>query len=104
MDQCPACKARWSGKPTCHRCGADLARLAAIEADAADQLERALAAWRASQYDAMYQHARRSCELLRTPTATSALAVSALLTGRFDVALAQWRRLAGHRDEEETAH
>lgn len=94
MDRCPACNARYTGKPACHRCGADLARLTAIETEARQALDRALAARGREDYPAMYRHARRSCDLRRTPESTAALAAAALLTRRFRTALAQWRRSA----------
>ncbi len=99
MDRCPACNARYTGKPACHRCGADLARLTAIEAEARKALDRAVAARRREDFPAMYRHARRSCQLRRTPAATAALATAALLTRRFGTALAQWRRIADHEKE-----
>ena len=101
MDRCPACGARYAGKPACHRCGTDLARMAAVEADAGDRLERASAAFRAADYDAMYRHAKRSCDLRRTPSATATRAAAAVLTGRFSDALGQWSRLAGDRETDE---
>ncbi len=101
MDRCPACNARYAGKPTCHRCGTDLARLTGIETDAADRLARASAAFRAADYGAMYRHALRACHLRRTPSATAARAAAALLTGRFRDALGEWFRLAGDRDADE---
>lgn len=100
MDRCPACNARYGGKPVCHRCGTDLARLAAMEADAADRLERAKTAFRASDYEAMYCHARRAGDLRQSPSAVKTRATAALLTGRFRDALAQWSRLDGYRIDE----
>lgn len=100
MDRCPSCNARYAGKPTCHRCGTDLSRLAAIEAEARDRLTQASAACSGADYEAMYQDALRSCRLRRTPSADTALAIAALLTRRFDIALGQWARIADAPDGE----
>ncbi len=104
MDRCPACNARWTGKPDCHRCGTDLARLAAMGSEAEKHRQQAAAAFRAGDHDAMYRHAKRSCDFRRTPPGAASLATAALLTGRFDEALSEWARLTGMRGDRGSSH
>lgn len=61
--------------------------LADIE-DAADTCRKqAVAAYNASDYSLMLDHARRSCSLRKTPEAVWLMACAAFLTRRFDMAM-----------------
>lgn len=92
MERCPTCNARYKGHASCHRCGTDLSRLAAIEKESARHRENALEAFNRGEFDAMYFHARRACALLRTPSAEKLLACAALAAGEPDMALSTWKK------------
>lgn len=93
MEHCPTCNAPYNGQSGCHRCGTDLARLAAIENEASGHREKALEAFHRMDFHAMYYHARRSRSLLRTPSAEKLAACAALAAGDPESALSAWRRL-----------
>lgn len=91
MERCPTCNARYKGRSGCHRCGTDLARLLAIEKEAAEHRDNAVEAFNRQDFDAMYFHARRACALLRTPSAEKHLACAALVAGDPATALSTWK-------------
>jgi hypothetical protein len=87
MERCPVCNARYSGKQNCHRCKADIGKLADIE-DAADVYQKkALEAYYAADYPLMLDHARRACSLRKTPDGIWLMACAAMLTRHFDLAM-----------------
>ncbi|MCX5882834.1 MAG: hypothetical protein NTU74_13845 [Deltaproteobacteria bacterium] len=58
-----------------------------IEEAANSYRELSLAAYHATDYPLMLDHARRSCSLLKTPEAVWLMACAAFLTRRFDIAM-----------------
>lgn len=93
MEHCPTCNARYKEKPACYRCGTDLARLVAIEKEAAGHHAKATEAFHQQNFQTMYFHAHRACSLLRTPASEKLLACAALSTGDHKTALSSWKRL-----------
>jgi len=93
MERCPTCNARYTGGCDCHRCGTGLKELTEIEASAEAHLTRARTAFAAGDAEAAFAEARRACALRESPAAARLLAISAIKTGRFGLALGQWRKL-----------
>ena len=87
MERCPVCNARYAGKRQCHRCKAAIGMLADIEEAANSYQELSLAAYHATDYPLMLDHARRSCSLRKTQEAVWLMACAAFLTRRFDMAM-----------------
>jgi hypothetical protein len=87
MNHCPVCKARYAGNRQCHRCKADIGRLADIENDAVSFREQAVAAYLAGDYTRMLESAGRACSLRKTPESVRLMACAALLNHRFDTAI-----------------
>lgn len=87
MELCPVCNARYTGKRQCHRCKADIGKLADIEEAADVYRKQAVAAYQSSDYKQMLDHAKRSCSLRKTPEVVRLLACAAFLTRHFDIAM-----------------
>ena len=90
MERCPTCNAPYKGKAHCHRCGTNLERLIAIRDQAEQHRQAALAAYTAGDVDQMYHHAKRACALYRTRSSEKLLSCAALLSGKWEKALAVW--------------
>ena len=93
MERCPTCNAKYAGGYDCHRCGTGLKDLTEIEASAEAHLTRARTAFAAGDAETAFAEARRACALHESSAAAWLLAVSALKTGHFGLALGQWRKL-----------
>lgn len=87
MERCPTCKAKYKGKPVCHRCKTDFSLLLQIENDAAMHLKKASRAFDEEDYDNMFFHAKRSFSLRQLPGAKKMLACAAILTRRYASAI-----------------
>jgi hypothetical protein len=87
MERCPTCKAKYKGKPVCHRCKTDLSLLIKIEKDAAMHLQKAYQAFEEGDYEDMFFNARRSCSLRQLPGGKKMLACAAILTRRYKNAI-----------------
>ncbi len=87
MERCPTCKAKFKGKPVCHRCKTDLSLLIKIEKDAAMHLGKAYRALDKGDYEDMFFHAKRSYSLRQLPATQKTLASAALLTRRYRTAI-----------------
>ncbi|PIE70571.1 MAG: hypothetical protein CSA22_06835 [Deltaproteobacteria bacterium] len=94
MDACPACKAAYKGKGVCHRCKTDLKPFLRLEETAAAHAEKARRALQEAAYAEACFHAGRWTALKAAPEGVRILAVSALKTGRYDVALRACRWLS----------
>ena len=91
-ERCPTCRAR-RRKPdsdaslVCHRCGADLSLLVAVESAADRSQLRALEAYRGGRYHTALEHAADARRIEAEPATTRLLAVAALRSGDFRLAL-----------------
>lgn len=72
MERCPVCRARFRDEAICHRCGADLSPLLAIEAEAAALEREAVALLAAGQWIEVRRVAERVLALHHSPLATAA--------------------------------
>ncbi len=87
MQRCPTCRARYTGKPVCHRCGTDFASILAVEERAREYRAAALDAFAQRDFPQMFRHAEQAWALRRTADAARLLACAALLTGKFGLAV-----------------
>ncbi len=69
MERCPICRARFKDDPVCYRCGADLAPLLAIEAEAAALEQQAVALTETGQWLEVCQVAAQALALRHSPLA-----------------------------------
>ena len=98
MERCPTCRARYAGeRPLCHRCGMDLGRLVALKQAGAQHLSQALRDFDHRDFESMFVNARRAQSLFQTHTGHRLLAVAALATRRFGVAVDLWEGVQAHR-------
>lgn len=93
MKHCPTCRAEYSGKPHCHRCGMDFGPLLDIEQKARAHHRNALDAYAVLDYESMYFHAKRAGAPYRSLETVRLLACAALMTGRFEQALSLYAGL-----------
>ena len=94
-ERCPTCNARCAGKPQCHRCGMELAPLQALLNASRDHLTQARQNFHDGHFEAMLINARRAVALWQTPAGQKLLALAALATRRFDLALRLWYQIRG---------
>ncbi len=87
MEACPSCKAAYRGGITCHRCGAELAAVLAIERAAAEHRAQSSQALSDRLPHTAWLHASRACELHRCPESLKCLALANLACGRFEAAV-----------------
>jgi hypothetical protein len=82
METCPACKAPFKGRQTCHRCKSDLRPLIAVEERSAACLAAARAAFEQNDYQAARSLACQTLALKRSQEAESLYRYAGLLSGR----------------------
>ncbi|MDG4552050.1 MAG: hypothetical protein P9F19_02495 [Candidatus Contendobacter sp.] len=70
MERCPVCRARFKDEAVCHRCGADLSPLLAIEAEAAAWERKAATLLATGQWIAARGAADRALALRHGPLAS----------------------------------
>jgi len=80
-NRCPVCQARFRGAAVCSRCGADLARLMLLAAEAWRLRESAREAIAAGDFERASELAGGAQELQATPAGESLLRLSAWLCG-----------------------
>ena len=71
MERCPVCRARFRDEAICHRCGADLSPLLAIEAEAAMLEREAVALLAAGAWIEARRAAERALALRHSPLASA---------------------------------
>ena len=82
METCPACKAPFKGRQTCHRCKSDLRPLIAVSERSTACLAAARAAFAQNDYHAACGLACQSLALKRSGEAESLYRYAGLLSGR----------------------
>ena len=92
MEHCPTCGAKFRGDRVCSRCGTDLGEILEVERAAVHCQQEAFAALRAGRREEAYGLAARACEFHCSPDSVKALALTALACGKFDEAVALWRK------------
>jgi hypothetical protein len=71
MERCPICRARFKEESVCYRCGADLSRLLAIEAEAAELEQQAVTLLGVGQWLEARQVAEQALALQQSPLAAA---------------------------------
>ena len=92
MDRCPTCAVRYRGGEVCHRCGTQLGRVLALEAEGCRKVAAAREALRRGDGATARQLAQRACVVHQTPEALRALALAALLEGQYRQAVSAWTK------------
>ena len=90
MERCPTCKAKYAGKPVCHRCGTDLAALKNILHRAALHYLEARLAFLEKRYPDMLHHARRAVSLRYTTEGLKLLSCALVLNRTYEEAFGIW--------------
>jgi len=78
-NRCPVCQARFRGAAVCSRCGADLARLMLIAAEAWRLREAARGAIAAGEFELAFKFAGSAQAMQATPAGEALLGLGALL-------------------------
>lgn len=92
MEKCPTCNAKYKGKKRCYRCKTDLSLLIDIENQAEEHMEKAHEAFNAKDFNQMFFHAQRACNLRRTRESEKLLACASVFLKKFNLAVSMWNR------------
>ncbi len=100
-ERCPVCRARLKDSTECFRCGMDFSPALSVHIEAEKLVARALFELREGRSEEAFMSALRAAEARSTPEIRKALAVAAVASGRFDLALSLWRSMREFSGENE---